>query len=85
MLLCMRTTVDIRDDLMRELKHLAAETRRSLKDVFDDILRSELARRKAQQGTPKPARVITYKGNGVRPGVHLDSMSELLDTMDSRG
>ena len=77
--------MDIRDDLLRELKHLATETHTSLKDVFDDMLRSELARRRTKQNAPKTDRVITYKGNGVRPGVHLDSMSELLDTMDDRG
>lgn len=85
MFLCMRTTVEIRDDLMLELKRLAVETNKSLKDVFDEILRSELARRQAHGKVPKVDRAITYRGNGVLPGVHLDSMNELLDIMENSG
>ena len=85
MFLCMRTMVEIHDDLMLELKRLAAETNKSLKDVFDEILRSELARRRAHGKIPKVDRVITYRGKGVLPGVHLDSMNELLDIMENSG
>ena len=85
MFLCMRTTIDIPDDILQELKRLAAETQRSLKDVFNDFLRSELERRKSRPIIRTPERVITFKGNGVRPGVHLDSSRDLLDIMDGDG
>ncbi len=82
MLLCMRTTIDISDDLLRELKRRAAETKRSLKEVIDEALRADLARRRKQAASGKTASLITFKGRGARPGVNLDSTSELLDLMD---
>jgi metal-responsive CopG/Arc/MetJ family transcriptional regulator len=82
MLLCMRTTIDIDDDLFLELKRVAAEKRQSLKALIEDAIRSSLSRRyTATRGTENQA-VITFRGNGVRSGVNLDSMSELLDVMD---
>ncbi len=82
MLLCMRTTVDISDDLMRELKRVAADTQRSLKDLIEDAIRASLAVRQAPQGTSTGQQVLTFKGKGIQPGVNLDSMRDLLDIMD---
>jgi hypothetical protein len=82
MLLCVRTTIDVDDDLILELKRVAAETRQSLKALIEDAIRSSLARRSsATRGTGNQA-VLTFRGNGVRSGVNLDSMTELLDIMD---
>lgn len=78
----MRTTVDIADDVLIELKRLAAESRRPLREVMEDALRAELSRRRASSGDPRPERVITYRGRGVRAGVNLDSTVDLLDLMD---
>ena len=43
MFLCMRTTVDINDDLLIELKRLAAQSHRSLRDLIEEALRADLA------------------------------------------
>ena len=83
MLLCMRTTVDISDDLMRDLKRVAADTRRSLKELIEDAIRASLAARHAPRGTQPGHQVLTFKGKGIQPGVTLDSMRDLLDIMDS--
>jgi len=82
MLLCVRTTVDISDDLMTELKRVAADTRRSLKDLIEDAIRASLARSRAPRGGSIEQRVLTFRGRGVQRGVNLDSMRDLLDLMD---
>lgn len=82
MLLCMRTTVDLDDDILTELKLIAAETKKPLKSVMEDALRSELERRKKASTRGHSEEVVTYHGKGLRPGVNLNSTSELLDVMD---
>ena len=82
MLLCMRTTIDINDDLLIELKRFAAESHRSLKDLVEDAIRASLARRRSPRRESATPRIVTFRGNGVRPGVNIDSMRELLDIME---
>jgi metal-responsive CopG/Arc/MetJ family transcriptional regulator len=78
----MRTTIDIEDDLMLELKRVAAEQRQSLKALIQDAIRSSLTRRNSATRQMGNQTVVTFRGNGVRSGVNLDSMTELLDIMD---
>ena len=82
MFLCMRTTIDIQDDLLVELKRLAAESNRTLKDLVEDAIRAALALRRAEVTGAARQELITFKGKGVQRGVNLDSTSELLDRMD---
>ncbi len=81
MLRCMRTTVRLDDDVLAEAKALAARTGRTLTQVIEDSLRSALSSR------PGPTRDMpelpVFHGDGLRPGVDLDSMSDLLDIMES--
>ena len=81
MFLCMRTTIQLDDQLLSEAKQHAARTGRTLKAVIEDALREALARTE----TPRPqARVSlqTFKGRGVQPGVDLDDISSLLDLIE---
>jgi hypothetical protein len=82
MLLCVRTTVDIQDDLLIELKRVAAERRRPLKELIEDAIRASLQQGKAARRRKERPSVITFRGRGVKSGVNLDSMQELLDVMD---
>jgi metal-responsive CopG/Arc/MetJ family transcriptional regulator len=82
MLLCMRTTVDINDDLLIELKRVAVERRQSLKELIEDAIRSSLAYRKKPRNQKEILHLVTYRGRGVQRGVNLDSMRELLDIME---
>lgn len=77
----MRTTVRLDDQLLTEAKKLAAERGQSLTAVIEDALREVLARR-ASLLKAKKARLPTYPGNGLQPGVDLDDSSSLLDLMD---
>lgn len=82
MFLCMRTTIDVDDELMLELKRVSAETHKSLKTLILDAIRSSLAKRETCAREAATQKVITFRGNGVRRGVRIDSMSELLDVME---
>ena len=76
----MRTTVRLDDALLSEAKALAARTGRSLTQVIEDSLREALARRDEQ---PSPVELPVVRGGRLRPGVSLDSTSDLLDIMES--
>ena len=79
----MKTTVDLSDEVLAELKKIAAETRRSLKEVMEETIRAELARRRTHDSRSSKE-LITFRGNGTRPGVNLDSTADMLDLMDGR-
>ncbi len=82
MFLCVRTTIDIQDDLLVELKRIAAESNRTLKDLVEDAIRTALALRKSEVAGDAPQPLATFKGKGVQRGVNLDNTSELLDLID---
>jgi hypothetical protein len=81
MLRCMRTTVRLDDDLLRQAKALAARTGRTLTAVIEDGLRETLARHRRRQERP-PVALPTFKGKGLQPGVDLDDTAGLLDILD---
>ncbi len=78
---CMRTTIRLDDQLLRDAQRAAAASGQTFTDLVTDALREKLARRKA---APKRERVVlpTFKGNGVQPGVDLHDSGALLDLMD---
>jgi hypothetical protein len=81
MLFCMRTTLDLDDQVMRDAKRTAQEHGLTLTGFIEDALRERLARR----GPAKRAatfRLRTFKGNGLQPGVDLDNSAALRDLMD---
>ncbi len=78
----MRTTIRINDQLLAEVKQLAAQTDQTLTAIIEDALRQMLAQQK--QMVERPAeKLITVSGNGPRPGVDLDDSAPLLDLMDN--
>lgn len=84
MLLCMKTTIQLDDQLLLEAKKHATQTGRTLKAVIEDALREALARTE----TTRPQTRIplqTFKGRGVQPGVDLDDTSSLLDSIERDG
>ena len=71
MVLRMRTTIRLPDDLLDAAKQRALDTGRTLTRVIEDALRAELA-------VALPA----YGSGGLRPGVDLDDSASLLDAME---
>lgn len=75
----MRTTVRLPDELMRAAKRRAEETGRTLTQLLEDALRTELRQTARARRVAEP--LPTYRGNGVRPGVDLADSSALEDLM----
>ena len=81
MLLCMRTTIEISDELFRRAKKRAADEGTTLREVVDLALRSYLSRRAKRTGYRLQWR--TESGR-LLPGVNLDDRDALFDLMDGR-
>jgi len=82
----MRTTIRLDDQLLAEVKVIAARSGRTLTEVIEDALRESLTRYRSGKGgrKPKPVPLPTFKGKGLQPAVDLDSSAGLLDLMDGR-
>lgn len=59
----MKTTLELPDDLMREIKVRAAEEGRTIKDLLTELLRRAIGPAK-----PKKKRILKYKDLPVRRG-----------------
>jgi hypothetical protein len=79
----MRTTVRLDDELIHEVKRVAAEERTTLTALLEQALRELLARRRQARLQPRVP-LPTYAGRGLQPGVDLDDTAALLDLMDRR-
>lgn len=79
--MCMRTTLQIDDQLMRAAKKLAAETGRTLASVVEDALRRALAG--GDRPTKhRPSKLPVFSMGGTLPGVDLDNTAALIDLME---
>lgn len=77
----MRTTVYLPDELLAEIKKLAADTHTTVTALIEDALRERLARRKKKPRL-RAALLATYGKKGILPGVDLDDTAALLDLME---
>jgi hypothetical protein len=77
----MRTTINLPDPLLLQARRRAAETGRTLTTFIADAVRECLARRREGQHQP-PARLTTFGGSGLLPGVDLDDSTALEDLMN---
>ena len=80
MLICMRTTLNIDDDLMRTVKKHAAETDRTISAVIETALRILIERERC---TDQPYRLgwKPVRGN-LQAGVDLTDRDALIDHME---
>lgn len=82
MLLRMRTTIELSDELLRRAKKQAADERKPLREIVEASLRSYL------RGGPRPAgyrlRWSPERGR-IAPGVRLEDRDALMELMDGRG
>ncbi len=81
MLSCMRTTVRIDDDLLRDVKQYAAEEGMTLTAVLRQALRELLGRHRALKDRERVT-LPTFSGDGLQPGVDLDDAAALLELME---
>lgn len=78
----MRTTINLDDHLLADLKQHAAKTGKTMTSIIEDAIRRALVPEKPP--SRKKIRLTTVGGKGVRPGVDLDDSASLLDLMDRR-
>jgi hypothetical protein len=78
----MRTTINLPDELLAQIKKLAVTSRSTITALIEDALREALARRRR---TRRHERVIlkTYGKQGLLPGVDIDDTASMLDLMES--
>ena len=76
----MRTTIRIRDDLLKRAKQRAAEEGRTLTSLVEDGLLLVLS--KAKSGPRKRIELpVSKAGGGVLPGIDLNRSSDLEEVM----
>ena len=78
----MRTTLDLDNQLYKQAKLFAAEHNLTLTSVMEDGLRALFQRNQALK-TPKPFKLVVFKGGGPAPGVDLSDNSALADMIDA--
>lgn len=72
------------DDLIAQVKKLAAELRTTVTALIEEALRERLARRRRKPPS-HPVRLTTFGSGGLQPGVDLDDSAALLDLMEPPG
>ena len=81
MLICMRTTILLPDELYTRVREVAASERRTVTSLIEEALRAAL-RQREQPPVHPPFRIDPITGGSLVPGVDLDDNSTLADLMD---
>lgn len=81
MLLLMRTTIELNDELLRQAKKRAADEGASLRSVVEAALRAHLGSGPRSSGYK--LRWRTEKGR-LQPGAQLEDRDALFDLMEGR-
>jgi predicted transcriptional regulator len=85
MMMCVRTTLILPDDLYRDVKRAAADGDRTVTSFVEEALRAALTRHNASTTAARtPYRVAPAGSGGLQPGVDLTDTAPLLDTMEIR-
>jgi Arc/MetJ family transcription regulator len=82
MLLCMRTTIDVNDALLRRAKQRAAKDGTTLRELVEAALRRYLA----GGGAPRREYELRWRAESgqLLPGVRIEDRDALLDILDGR-
>lgn len=80
MLVRMRVTLNIPDDLYRDVRMKAAQEGRTITAVVEDALRQLLAE---EPHYSEPYRVRPLRTGGLSPGLDINDNSAVLDYLDS--
>jgi hypothetical protein len=78
-----RTTIQLEDRLLRQVREQAAKTGRTMTAIIEDALRQSLSLKTPAQR--EKVKLTTVRGKGPRTGVDLDDSASLLDLMDRHG
>jgi Arc/MetJ family transcription regulator len=72
----MKTTIDIADALLRQLRALAARRNTTMRSLVEAALRDALTRQNLHR-SPAPLETPTFKGRGLHPGVSWDDWADI--------
>lgn len=78
----MRTTVRLSDWLLKAAKQAALEQNISLTRLIEVALQEKLSE-PHKQTRERSFQLVTFRGEGLQPGVDLDDSAALLETMDN--
>lgn len=78
MVLCMKTTIELPDELLIAAKKRAAELRVPLRALVEDGLRARILSRNARAKRPRKIRWVTVKG-GLPKGLDVADRSAMHD------
>lgn len=82
MLLCMRTTIKLDDDVFRAYKQRAAARGTTFAQEVEDALRADLQARRTVVDEQEPFEVLVFEGDGSRALVDIDDNRALQQLMD---
>jgi hypothetical protein len=78
--------INMRPDLIAQLRRIAADTGRTLSDVIEEAVRESLARRGARKEGRGRFRLPVFRGQGgLAQGINLDDTASLIEIMEGRG
>lgn len=77
----MRTTIRIDDHLLSEAKKMAVSSNLTLSSLVETAIKEMLSKRQ-QRPIKSPAKLVTYKGHGLKHGVDLDDSAAMVDLME---
>jgi hypothetical protein len=69
------------DDLLAQVRLLAARSGRTMTAVIEDALR-EMLSRQGSVSKKEPVKLTTVSGHGLQPGIDLDDSAALLEIME---
>lgn len=78
----MQTTITLDDALAEAIRRRAAEEDLTPSAFIERLLQAALTTPSPHQ-PPAPFRPVTFKGNGLCPGVDLDRMAQVLEEEDA--
>ncbi len=77
-----RTTIRLDDELLHRAKEVARETGQTLTSLISESLAEKISRIRQPKKSAETLGLPTFSGEGLRPGVSLDSNRDLLDYME---
>jgi hypothetical protein len=76
-----RTTLTLDPDVAARVKQAARRSGRPFKQVINELLRAGLTR-SSESATTKPFKVEAVNFGGLRAGLSIDNINELLEVVD---
>lgn len=81
MLVCMRTTLSLDDELLQEVRRMAVESRRTMSEVVADAIRVAIHANRNVSKHP-PVVLKTFKTDGYQPGIDPNRGASIYEAMD---